>query len=162
MIVSRGGIVKRPKYTSGLLAVTFLSLGIVFLILGILCFAGVIKPSAHSSVQDPIHLGIVFSSFGLAFCIVQAIIRLINYKLDALNNELFTSGTKIQGTVEKVNLQTYIRFGNKSPFRICYTYSYQGAVYHHKSGLLWEKPSLHEGDPIQVYANDFGKSTIQL
>lgn len=153
---------KQPKYTSGLLAVTFLSLGIVFIILGILCFSGLIKPSAHSLVQDSAHMGISFVSLGVALCIVQVVLKMLNHKSDQQNSQLLTHGAKLSGTVEKVCLQRYSRYGNKSPYRIYYTYSYQGTVYHHKSVLLWDKPNLQAGDPIEVYVNDFGKSTISL
>lgn len=153
---------RQPKYISGLAAFVFLCLGVVFLVFGFLSFAGIVKPSVHSSVQNPISMGSVFCLIGAALCVVQAVFRVINHRLDQLNSQLLTSGAKINGTVEKVYMQTFTRFGNKSPFRICYTYSYQGVVYHHKSCLLWDKPDLHEGDSIKVYANDFGKSTIQL
>lgn len=153
---------KKTKYTGSLYAFIFLGLGITFLIIGTLCFLGVIKPTAHSSVQNPIIMGMVFSMIGVTFCAVQTILKFVSYKQEKLHNELLAKGNKLIGTVEKVYLQKGTRLGTKSPFRICYTYSYQSKIYHHKSCLLWDKPYLNEGDSIEVYANDFGKSTLKV
>ena len=50
----------------------------------------------------------------------------------------------------------------KSPYRVLYSYTYGGKIYHHKSHLLWDKPYMKETDSIAVYINDSEKSAIQL
>lgn len=152
----------KPRYMEELLKIVFLWLGIAFIIMGSLCFIGVVKPSANSMIQESTILGIVFSLLGITFFIMQTILKAITSFKNKSHNELLISGTKISGTVEKVYLQKYTHYGNKSPYRIRYTYTYQGKVYHHKSYLLWDKPDFTENDSIVVYANDLGKSTIQL
>lgn len=130
---------KKPKRIEKLYALIFLCLGGPFLIMGLLCFVDMVKPTADSIVQDPIIIGTVFSLLGVAFCVVQTVLRVIDSAQEKLHNELLASGTKLNGTVEKVYLQKYVQYGNKSPFRICHTYTYQGKIYHHKSCLLWGK-----------------------
>lgn len=151
----------KPRYMEELLKIIFLWLGIAFF-MGLLCFVGIIKPKTSSMVQDPAILGIVFSLLGIVFFIVQSILKMITCKKNKLHNELIKSGIKINGTVEKVYLQKYTQYGNKSPYRILYTFTCQGKVYHHKSHLLWDKPDLMKHDLIVVYTNNLGKSTIQL
>ncbi len=152
----------KPKYMEELLKIIFLCLGIAFIAMGLLSFIGVLKPSANSMIQEPTILGIVFLFLGITFFIVQTILKVIASLKNKSHNELLISGTKINGTVENVYLQKYTQYGNKSPYRIFYTYTYQGKVYHHKSYLLWDKPNFTENDSIVVYANDFGKSTVQV
>lgn len=153
---------KKPKYIEKLCALIFLCLGCSFLIIGLLCFVGVVTPDVHSKVQDPIVMGTVFSLLGVTFGGIQAVLNRIASAKEKLEKQLLASGTPINGTVEKVYLQKYTNYGKKSPYRICYTYTEQDKIYHHKSFLLWEKPDFDEGDFIMVYANDSGKSTIQL
>lgn len=153
---------KKTKYTSQLYAVIFLCLGIAFLVIGCLCFLGIVKPSAHSTVQSPTIMGSIFSMIGVIFCAAQTIFRGISYKQDKLHHALLAKGTKHIGTIEKVQLQKGTRFGRNSPYRICYTYSNQGRIYRHKSCLLWNRPHFNIGDSVEVYANDLGESTLKL
>ncbi len=151
----------KPRYVEELLKIIFLWLSITFIVMGLLCFFDVLKPSTISMIQESTILGIVFSSIGIVFFIVQTILNLMALSKDKLHNELLASGVRINGTVEKVYLQKYMQYGRKSPYRILYTYTYEHKVYHHQSNLLWEKPAIQEHDPIVVYANNLGKSTIQ-
>ena len=153
---------EKPIFIEKLYALIFLCLGGAFIFMGLLCFAGIVKPTSHSTVQDPIALGVVFSLLGVVFCMVQTGLRLMNAAKDKLHHKLLASGTKLEGAVEKVYLQKYTQYGKKSPYRVCYIYTHQGERYHRKSYLLWNKPNLNEGDSIMVYAGDLGKSTIQL
>ena len=66
----------------------------------------------------------------------------------------------MKGIVEDVYLQGYTHYGTQSPYRIRYTYRYNGKEYHHKSEFIWENPNLASGDPVMVYVNDSGNSTI--
>ena len=76
--------------------------------------------------------------------------------------ELISNGIKVNGIVEKVYMQKFLQYGKKSPYRVLYSYTYGGKIYHHKSHLLWDKPYMKETDSIAVYINDSEKSAIQL
>ena len=144
------------------LKIIFSWLGATFIVMGVICFISILKSEDSSMFQELTILGIVFSVLGIVFFIVQTILKIITSLKNKLHNELLLNGTKIDGTVEKVYLQKYVQYGNKSPYRILYTYTWQGKVYHQKSYLLWDKPNFMERDSIAVYTNDLGKSTIQL
>ncbi|MBD5475518.1 MAG: hypothetical protein HDR17_05975 [Lachnospiraceae bacterium] len=152
----------KPRYMEELLKIIFSWLSATFIVMGVICFISILKSKVGSMTQELTILGIVFSLLGIAFFIVQIILIIITSLKNKLHNELLLSGTKIEGTVEKVYLQKYTQYGNKSPYRILYTYTWQGKVYHQKSYLLWDKPNFMERDSIAVYANDLGKSTIRL
>ncbi len=152
----------KPRYMEELLSIVFLWLGIAFIVMGLLCYIGVMKPKSSSMIQEPITLGIVFSSLGIVYIIVQMILKTISSWRNKLHNELLISGTKVNGIVEKVYWQRYTQYGSESPYRIFYTYTWQGKVYHHKSYLLWDKPDYAVNDTIVVYADDSGRSTIQI
>jgi len=151
-----------PKYMEKIYAFIFLCLGSIFFIMGLLCFIGIVKPTIHSYVQDPIQMGAIFSVVGLAFIVLQAIFRMISNARQALDISLCSNGNKLVGTIDKVYFQKNIKYGKQSPYRIYYTYSFQGIVYHHKSRLIWHKPNVNTGDSLMVYANEFGKSTVQF
>lgn len=153
---------KKPRYTEELLKIIFLWLSISFIITGLLCFIGLLTPSADSLIQESSILGIVFSLLGIAFFVVQVILKSIASSKNRLHRELLAKGTEINGTVEKVYLQKYTQYGRQSPYRILYTYTWQDKIYHHKSCLLWNKPDFMAHDPIMVYANASGQSTIPL
>lgn len=151
---------KRPKYMEELLKIIFLLLGIMFVCTGILCLVGVEQPKATSPIQDPVLLGMSFLVMGLLVITIGIILGVISARKNQLSSELLTSGTKVNGVVENVYLQGYTRYGTQSPYRIRYTYRYNGKEYHHKSGFIWEKPNLTSGDTVMVYVNDLGNSTI--
>lgn len=153
---------KKPKYKSDLLAFIFLCLGLAFIILGCLSFINIIKPTAHSLVQEQILLGQIFCFLGATFCVIQLVLRIFSYKRAKLQSELISKGNKIVGTVERVSLQKWIQFGRKLPYIVYYTYSYKDKIYHNKSYLLWEKPNLSRGDKIDIFVNDIGQSTVEL
>ena len=153
---------KKPRYMEELLKIIFAWLGFMFVCSGILCVLGVMKPSAHTMIQDPTILGGVFSALGIAFILVHFIFNVMANKKSNLYSELISKGMKIKGEVERVYLQRYVKYGKKFPYRIVYKYRYQGKEYRHKSGLFWEKPDLAAGDRVVVYVNDWGKSAMQL
>ena len=71
---------KNPRYMEELLKIIFVWLGVMFVCSGILCVLGVMKPSAHSMIQEPTILGVVFSALGAAFVFVHFIFRGIAQK----------------------------------------------------------------------------------
>lgn len=153
---------KRPRYIESLYALIFLDLSFVFIVVGLLCFSGIMKPSAHARVQGPIVLGKIFLMIGIVCGVVQIIFSLIGRRRAKSHQALLAQGNRRIGTVEKVYLQKSVRFRRKSPFRIYYAYSFQGKNYHEKSDLLWDQPDLNEGDSIEVFINDAGKAALRL
>lgn len=121
---------------------------------------GAEQPKATSPIQDPVLLGISFLAISLLMIVTSIILGLVSTRKSKLSSELLRSGTKVNGIVEDVYLQGYTHYGTQSPYRIRYTYRYNGKEYHHKSEFIWEKPNLVSGDLVMVYVNDSGKSTI--
>lgn len=152
----------KPRYMEDLFKIIFLWLGIGFVVMGVLVFFGIIRPRADSVVQKPAELGAIFLALGIAFGAVSAVLKGIAFFRNRLHDKLLTEGTRIDGVVEGVYLQKYTQYGKRSPYRIAYSYTCLGKIYHHKSCLLWEKPDCKGNDSITVYASDYGKSTIQL
>ena len=152
----------KPRYMEELLAIIFGVLGSMFIVMGMLCFVGILKPAGGSSVQNPTALGVVFSLLGIGLCVAGVILKAIAAVRGKRHEKLLAEGIRIWGRVEKVQLQAYTSFGNQSPYRIYYAYTYQRKEFHGKSSLLWEKPDVVEGDSIEVYADEFGRSTIPM
>ena len=153
---------KKPTSQEALLKTIFLGIGPMFVAMGLLVYAGVMKPTASSKVQDPAVMGAVFVGIGGVFTVAALILGIIAARKSRLRNDLLISGIRINGVVDKVYRQTSTQYGSQSPYRICYTYTYQDKTYHHKSHYLWERPNLSPGDPITVYTNEHGKSMIFL
>ena len=153
---------KNPKYTEQLYAIIFLSLGCAFIIASLFCFSGILKPTSHAMIQSNRINGIVFFVRGIVFCIMKIILTGLVSKKDRSDRELLLNGIPVMGAVEKVYLQKYLQYGKKSPYRVLYTYNYQGHDFHGKSHLLWEKPQVRESDSITVFVNESGESAIQL
>lgn len=153
---------KKPKYMEGMLGFIFFWLGLGFAIMGILAYIGFLKPKSSSMVQEATLLGAIFFLIGVAFFAVQAVLLVIVYRRNKLHEELLATGSRVQGTVEKVYLQGYTSYGNQSPYRIVYSYNWQGESCQRKSCLLWEKPEYKAGDSIAVYVNGSGKATVKI
>lgn len=153
---------KKPNYMEGIVSFVYFWLGLGFSLMGGLTYMGFIKPKSSSMIQDATLLGIIFFSIGVAFLVVQAVLMVIVCRRNKLHEELLTTGTRMRGTVKKVYLQGYTSYGKQSPYRIVYTYNWQGEVCQRKSRLLWEMPDCKEGDEITVYVNEDGKTTIRV
>ncbi len=151
---------KSVKYTEQVYAFIFLCLGCTFVVFGLLSFIGILNPTPHSAIQS--QTGIAFSVLGIVFLIVQVIFTILASVKEKSNRELIANGIKVNGIVEKVYMERHIRYGKKSPYRILYSYIYQGKMYHHKSHLLWDRPYVKATDPIEVYINSLEKSAIRL
>lgn len=153
---------KYPKYREKCYALVFLYLSFAFLIMGVLCIAGITKPTVYSKVQDSVVMGVLFCIIGAVFLILQLGLRAISTAHEKLHNELLANGLKLSATVEKVTSLKLVRINHKTPFQIRYTYCHHEKTYHHKSHLIWDKPSLNKGDEITIYANNLGKSTLDF
>lgn len=151
-----------PRYAEDVLKTIWLWIGIAFIAFGgALSLIDALRPRAHSMAQETNLNGIIMLALGTVFLITQSVQRVIASRKRKLHNDLLASGTKVNGTVKKVCQQNTVRYGGKYPYVVFYTYNYQGKVYQGESYLLWDMPDVMENDPIVVYANDSGKSTIQ-
>ncbi len=151
---------KKPKYTVEMLAYVVLILGLVFIIIGGLCFFGIMKPSERSMVQDPIVMGRIFNYIGVGFGLIQSMLQIIAYKKNKRDTAIIASGNAVAGTVEEVYHQRSTKLGRTSPYRICYAYAYGGERKHAKSHLIWERPDCMAGDSIDVYVDEAGHSAL--
>ena len=130
----------RIKYAEQLYALISMCLGCAFIVFGLLSFIGILQPTSTSIVQSQRNIGIVFSVLGVAFLIAQAIFTALASAKKKSYYELISNGIKVNGIVEKVYMQKFLQYGKKSPYRVLYSYTYGGKIYHHKSHLLWDKP----------------------
>lgn len=153
---------KPPRYREDLFKTIFRWIGIGFLAFGSLGLIGILKPAGYAGTQDANGMVIGFFAFGAVFLIWQSVLAAIAARKKKLHNELLANGTKVNGTVEKVCVEMGVRYAGKTPYIILYTYTHQGKDCHGESYFLWERPDVAEHDSIAVYANDSGKSTIQL
>ena len=126
----------RIKYAEQLYALISMCLGCAFIVFGLLSFIGILQPTSTSIVQSQRNIGIVFSVLGVAFLIAQAIFTALASAKKKSYYELISNGIKVNGIVEKVYMQKFLQYGKKSPYRVLYSYTYGGKIYHHK------KPSL--------------------
>lgn len=151
---------KAPRYREDLFKTIYRWIGTGFIAFGSLGLIGILKPTGYA--QDANGMVIGFFAFGAVFLIGQSVLGAIAARKKKLHNELLANGTKINGTVEKVCVEMGVRYAGKTPYIILYNYTHQGKDYHGESHFLWERPDVTEHDSIVVYANDSGKSTIQL
>ncbi len=153
---------KKPKTLEEILKIVFLWLGIAFLCLAFLSYIGLLRPTSHSRIQDPMLMGYCFGAVSIAFLSAGIIFGSISAIKDRQQSELLANGFRITGTVESIYLQMSIRFNSQSPYRIRYTYTYKGRQYHHQSRFLWTRPNLEAGDAVVVYVDDRGNSAVLL
>lgn len=149
---------QKIHYTEQFLAMIFACQGGLFALLGLLCFAGILAPSAGSMVQSQRGLGLVFSGVGGFLLAAAAVLAMVAGAKNRAYSALMADGRKVTATVEKVYPLRYLQWGKQSPYRVRYRYDAQGKCHHHKSRLLWKKPVLQEGDQITVCHSDSGKS----
>ncbi len=155
-------IIKKPKYITQMYSFIFFFMGVAFIISGLLVAWGIMSPSKHSAVQDKNTMTIIFCMISLSFFVASAILISISCFIEKNRRELILNKKTVVGTVEEIRYKRGISFGKTSPYVIYFTYSLNGENYRNKSYLVWEKPNLTAGDRVEVYINDFGKSTVIL
>ena len=153
---------KTPRYKKDIFVIIFLFIGLAFIIFGLLSFANIIRPTAHSQVQDHNLMGLIFCIIGLIFFITQGILRYLSFREVSIHRELISKGTKVKGTIKRIVLQKSIKYGGKSPYVLFYTYTYEGKDIQSKSSLFWEKPRYHIGDQIEAFVDESGNSALDV
>ncbi len=153
---------KNPNYQKEIVAFVFLWLGVAFVLCGTLAFLGLLLPSEHSLVQDPLLMGRIFCFSGTGLCAVQAVLIVMAGRQNIRQNEIIACGVKTSGIVEDVRRQYHIKWKKQVPYRVNYTYEWQGKIHHDKSRLLWEAPNMTQGQRIEVFVDEQGKSAVAL
>lgn len=153
---------KKPDSAAAMLRYIAVCLGAAFLLMGALCVCGVMQASVASEVQDSHVLGLIFLAVGAAFAVLGVLLHGHVRKADALYADLLANGRQIEGTVVKVSHGRWMQFGHDSPCRVQYCFTCDGREVRRKSCFLWEQPEVSPGDPITVYVNDGGASTVKL
>ncbi len=141
--------------------ITFL-ISIPFLIMGFLGLTGNITMSENSEIQDPVVLGTIFWAVGFLNLIIATIIIFIYSVKKRKINNLLVNGTRVTGTVEKIEYKQNIRVNGKSPYVVHYSFSDNGIVYNKKSSYIYELPNLKIGEYIDVYTDGKGNSAVEL
>lgn len=138
---------KKPNSLMQLISYIFLILGPMFIVAGYLNAIGLLATSPNSK-GDP---AIVFPILGIIIFIFGNTFFFIPWYHQKKRKKLKENGVKIQGTVTKIKLLSYTRWGNQSPYIVSFKYMINDKEYKGKSALLWEKPELCIGDKITVY-----------
>ncbi|MFW5667905.1 MAG: hypothetical protein ACOCM4_01475 [Acetivibrio ethanolgignens] len=138
---------KKPDSYTQFLGILFGLMGPLWLLLGILCRLGIMTASSDSNL-DPagkfLWLGAVLLFVGL-FCRVLARYQRKKEK------QLRQDGIRVKAAVTGVKHLFFTQWGKESPYRIYFTYSYNGTIYKGKSHLLWEKPEVDIGENLSIY-----------
>lgn len=144
---------RKPNSLTQLSGIVFMILGPVFIGAGYLNKIGVL-PTSTNSQGDP---AVIFPIVGFAFLVVGILFFFIPFYKEKKREKLQATGVRVNGTVTKIERLLYAKWGNQSPYIIHFSYEYFGDKYDGKSYLLWDKPTISEGDIITVYIDEYKK-----
>lgn len=146
---------RKPKSMWEFCGELFLFLGALFLLIGLLSQAGImkIKPSSHGGPYEFLILGRVFLLIG-AFSLLVATCKERKKRL------LLQTGTSVLGMIVSVKQLPFTRWGTSYPYVVYFTYEYEGVQYKGKSGLFWILPSVKEFDKETVYIDRKIRNTV--
>ena len=143
-------ILKKPSSLVQLWGYIFIILGPIFILSGYLNRFGIL-PTSPNSKGDP---SMIFPILGIIILIVGLITFLITVYKESERIKLKTTGLKVQGVVTRIRKLEYTKWGNQSPYTINFYYKRYGCKYEGKSFLVWDKPTVTEGEKVEVYIND--------
>lgn len=156
---------KQPKYVIEIYAIVFFIMSIVFLSLGILGSFNLLKPTAHSLIQESATIGAVFLGIGIFFGAITMILKIMVSRKKMREQEIMRGGRVIGATVENVVKMKNILYGKKpskkSPYRVYYSYKHKEMEFYQKSNLFWEKPPYQIGDEITIWVDEDGNSILE-
>lgn len=144
---------KRPNSTMQILGIVFIILGVAFIGAGYLNKAGILPTSTHSK-SDP---AVIFPIVGIAFLAAGLIFFFVPLYREKKLKMLKSTGIRLHGTVTGIKQLPYTQMGKKHPYIIYFSYEHSGNKYEGKSHLIWDKPSISEGDAIVVYIDQHNK-----
>lgn len=156
---------KQPKYVIEIYAIVFFIMSIVFLSLGILGYFILLKPTAHSIIQESATIGAVFLWQGIFFGAITMILKIMANRKKVREQEIMQRGRVIAATVEKVmKIESILngkKPGKKSPYRVYYSYKHNEMEFYQKSNLFWEEPHYKVGDEIAIWVDEDGYSILK-
>ncbi|RRD95232.1 hypothetical protein EII17_04115 [Clostridiales bacterium COT073_COT-073] len=156
---------KQPKYVIEIYVIVFFIMSIVFLSLGTLGYFNLLKPTAHSIIQESATIGAVFLGIGIFFGVITMILKIMVSRKKMREQEMMQRGRVIAATVENVVKMKNILYGKnpgkKSPYRVYYSYMHNEMEFYQKSNLFWEKPPYKIGDEIAIWVDEDGYSLLK-
>ncbi len=142
---------KKPRYIESIYRYLFLIIGLVFFLLTILIYIGILTPSSKSAIQDQNQFFYAFLVITFILSILSNIFYQIIVKKDREKHLLIEQGVSSNVMVEDVYIDKRVRFIKQSPYRVKYSYVVAGNRLLKKSNLLWEKPSVNVGQTIEAF-----------
>ncbi len=152
---------KHIKYVSSIYGISFLCLCAIFLFISTFSFVAPLFPINPDKTQDFIVLAWVFSLIAFALFIIAILCKLMSYNQKKRDELLLVEGVSIIGKIENVNKQKLITFCFSQPYKIIYSYYFNGGKYSGKSYLMWDLPKFNIGDSIEIYVDNMGNSVIK-
>lgn len=141
---------KRPSSLVQLWGYIFIIIGSIFILSGYLNRFGIL-PTSPNSKGDP---DLIFPITGSIILIVGLLIFFITVYKENERMKLKTTGLKVQGVVTKIRKLEYTKWGTQSPTTIHFYYECYGCRYEGKSYLVWDTPTVTEGEKVNIYIND--------
>lgn len=126
-------------------------IGPAFIIAGYLNRSGILPTSPHSK-GDP---ALIFPLVGIIFLLLGIVLLFISIYKEKKREKLQLTGIKLQAIVRKIKRNNRVRFGNKSPYIVYFTYEYKGDKYKGKSDHIWHKPNISVNDKITIYIDEY-------
>lgn len=139
-----------PKTVAQLCGFIFSIIGVTFLVLGFLGQVVELSPK-FNSIGNP---SPIFLIVGAVLFAMAVLLFIVDYHEQKHQRALLLSRTTVQGTVLSVKIKQSVRWCNRHPYVIHYSYEYVGVSYTGKSCLLWGSPDVHSGDKIQVFIDE--------
>lgn len=133
----------RPKSIKGAFGVIFLFIGVAFLLMGAGLRLHILKPD-HTEGNPAFWFPIIGGSMFL----IGFVLFLWGYLWVRRQKNLQREGILVEGKITCIRHLIYLKFNRKRPFRIYFTYEWEGFSYRGKSTLLWHKPKQQAGDGI--------------
>lgn len=127
-----------------------LGIGAVFLICGVLSYAGIMKTDLNSRGDPKVvfpMIGAVLIAAGIVCCIIGSV-------KEKRRESLLKNGTSVIGKVVSVIQYSTTNWGASHPYVVYYSYENAGIQYNGRSCLLWEKPVANGGDDIAVFMDE--------
>lgn len=138
---------RKPRNEWELFGELSLILGVLFLCVGVLSRAGVLKtdPGSHG---DP---GVVFPAAGCAFLIMGTFSVIVAFRKISRSTKLLETGMPVTGKISAVKQRLFTQWGHSHPYVVYFSYELDGVQYKGKSGLFWAPPSVREGESETIF-----------
>lgn len=150
------------RYESDLYTIIFFFIGIGFLAFSFLSGGGLVKATAHSTIQDPKQLQYSFLSVSAFLFLAGAVCKYFSLRTLQREKRLTEDGLSLFANVQEVRELRSVRLKCRRPYVILYNFKLEGCEHRGKSHLFWEKPEIQEGSRIKILADGKGHSIVVL